>query len=159
MMNRDNAVFTEMKRIGHEWEEQRAAHQAKKQDIIDTFGWDSVELKAWYDEKEANKFPFTSGQSKAYRAWAESLSRRQDEMEMSDFLFDTEVHDFIETLRRAGIDTFVYTNTSTAVMENIHAFNAEGYRLDELCSVTRHEDRWGTEEPYTVQGIRFTRVW
>ncbi len=157
MMNKDNAVFNEMKRIGHAWEERRAAHQEKKQGIIDTFGWDSAELKAWYDQKDADKFPFTQGESKAYRAWASSLAREQDEMEMEDFLFDSEVHDFIETLRRAGIDSFVYTNTSTAVMENIHAFNAEGYRLEGLCTITRHESRWGTEEPYDVQGIRFVK--
>ena len=155
-MTKDNAVFNEMKRIGHEWEDRRAAHQAKKQNIIDTFGWDSEELKAWYAEKEAHPFPFTQGQNKAYRAWASSLRREQTEMEMEDFLFDTEVADFIGTLKKAGIRSFVYTNTSTAVMENIHAFAANGYRLDGLCTVTRREDRWGTEEPYEVQGIRFT---
>lgn len=155
-MTKDNVVFNEMKRIGHEWEEQRAAHQAKKQEIIDACGWDSAELKAWYDEKEAHKFPFTQGESKAYRAWAGSLARKQTEMEMSDFLFDTEVKDFIETLKKAGIKSFVYTNTSTAVMENIHAFAAEGCTLTGLCTITRCEDRWGTEEPYEVQGIRFT---
>lgn len=154
-MTKDNAVFNEMKRIGHDWEERRAAHQAKKQAIIDTYGWDSAELKAWYDEKEANKFPFSQGENKAYRAWATSLRREQTEMEMDDFLFDSEVHDFIATLRKAGIQSFVYTNTSTAVMENIHAFAAEGCRLDGLCTITRHEDRWGKEEPYEVQGIRF----
>ena len=156
MMNRDNAVFNEMKRIGHDWEERRAVHQAKKQSIIDTYGWDSEELKDWYDQKEADKFPFSAGENKAYRAWATSLRRQHTEMEMDDFLFDTEVHDFIATLRRAGITGFVYTNTSTAVMENIHAFAAKGCTLVGLCTITRHEDRWGTEEPYEVQGIRFT---
>ena len=37
-MTKDNAVSNEMKRVGHEWEEWRAAHQAKKQSIIDTYG-------------------------------------------------------------------------------------------------------------------------
>lgn len=155
-MTKDNAVFNEMKRIDHDWEERRAAHQAKKQTIIDTCGWNSAELKAWYDEKEANKFPFSQGENKAYRAWAMSLRREQTEMEMDDFLFDTEVHDFIATLRKAGIQSFVYTNTFTAVMENIHAFAAEGCTLAGLCTITRREDRWGTEEPYEVQGIRFS---
>lgn len=155
-MTKDNAVFNKMKRIGHEWEERRAAHKEKKQYIIDTFGWDSKELGDWYAIKEADAFPFSSGASKAYRAWAGSLARKQDEMEMSDFLFDTEVKDFIDTLKKAGIKSFVYTNTSTAVMENIHAFVAEGCTLESLCTITRTEDRWGEEEPYEVQGIRFT---
>ena len=147
-----------MKRIGYAWEEKRAAHQAKKQGIIDTYGWDSKELKAWYAEKEAHKFPFSSGENKAYRAWASSLQRGQSEMEMDDFLFDTEVADFIGTLKKAGIDSFVYTNTSTAVMENIHAFAKNGYRLESLCTITRHESRWGKEEPYEVEGIRFVKA-
>ena len=43
---KDNAVFNEMRGIAHEWEEWRAAHQAKKQSIIDTYGWDSAEVRA-----------------------------------------------------------------------------------------------------------------
>jgi hypothetical protein len=75
---------------------------------------------------------------------------------MDDFLWEKEVHDFIDTLRRAGIQTFVYTNQSTAVMENLHAFAAEGCTMDGLCTITRHEDRWGDEEPTEVMGIRFS---
>jgi hypothetical protein len=41
-------------------------------------------------------------------------------------------------------------------MENLHAFAAEGCRLEGLCTITRHENRWGEEEPYEVQGIRFS---
>ena len=124
-MTKDNAVSNEMKRVGHEWEEWRAAHQAKKQSIIDTYGWTSRELRVWYEEQEAHKFPLSAEESKAYRAWAESLSRQQTEMEVSDFLCENEVHDFIETLRRAGIDSFVYTSTSTAAILQ-HAGAAAG---------------------------------
>ena len=155
MLNRNNAAFEAMKKTGRDWEEKRAAHQEKKQGIIDTSGWDSEELKAWYAEKEAMKFPFTQGESKAYRAWAETISRGEDELEMSDFLFDTEVEDFIKTLRKAGIPTMVYTNTSTAVMENIHHFAALGCTMTGLCTITRKESRWGGEEEARIQGIRF----
>ena len=156
MMNANNAFFLEMKRIGHEWEEARVERRARRQQIIDTLGWDSEELKAWYAEEEAAKFPFSGGANKAYRAWALSVSRQEDELEMDDFLWDREVADFVDTLRRAGIDTFVYTNQSTAVMENLHAFAAEGCRLEGLCTITRRETRWGDEEPTEVQGIRFS---
>ena len=155
MLNTENAVFTEMKRIGHEWEAARVQRQTRKQEIIDTLGWDSEELKAWYAEDEAAKFPFPQGASKAYRAWATSISRKEDEIEMDDFLWDREVADFIDTLRRAGFRTFVYTNQSTAVMENLHQFAAQGCRMDGLCTIMRHESRWGDEEPTEVMGIRF----
>ena len=120
MLSRGNAVFEEMYRIGHDWEKAREERRQRKQEIIDTKGWDSEELKAWYAEDEAAKFPFSQGANKAYRAWASSVCRREDEVEMDDFLWDREVSDFVDTLRRAGFATFVYTNQSTAVMENLH---------------------------------------
>ena len=155
MMNANNAYFENLKRIGHEWEAACVERKNRKQQIIDTLGWDSDELKAWYEEDAAAKFPFESGVSKAYRAWAQSLSRKEDELEMDDFLWDKEVKDFIEALRSAGIETFVYTNQSTAVMENLHAFAAQGCTMIGLCTITRQETRWGDEEPTEVMGIRF----
>ena len=156
MMNKNNTYFETLKKIGHDWEAARAERQARKQPIIDTYGWDSEELKAWYAEDKAAKFPFESGVSKAYRAWSQSISRKEDELEMDDFLWEKEVTDFIETLRKAGITSFVYTNQSTAVMENLHAFAAEGCTMTGLCTITRHENRWGDEEPTEIMGIRFS---
>ncbi len=156
MMNTTNTYFEELKRIGHEWEAARVERKARKQQIIDTLGWDSEELKAWFEEDAAAQFPFNQGATKAYRAWAQSLSRKEDEVEMDDFLWEKEVADFIDTLRKAGIDSFVYTNQSTAVMENLHQFAATGCTMQGLCTITRRETRWGDEEPYEVMGIRFT---
>ena len=155
MMNKENVYFEEFRRTCIEFEEIRAAHESKKQKIIDTCGWDSEELKNWYAEAEAIKFPFESGASKAYRAWAGSIEKQEDEVEMTDFLWNREVRDFVETLRKAGIETFVYTNTSSAVMENLHAFATEGCTMSELCTITRRESRWGDEVETNVQGIRF----
>ena len=155
MLNKNNKYFEEVRRIGHEWEAAREERRARKQPIIDTYGWDSEELKAWYAEDAAAKFPFESGVSKAYRAWAQSLSRKEDELEMDDFLWDWEVQDFVDALKAAGIKTFVYTNQSTAVMENLHQFAAAGCTMQGLCTITRRENRWGDEEPTEVIGIRF----
>ena len=151
----NNAYFENFKRIGREYEAARVERQARKQQIIDNYGWDSAELKAWYEEDAAAKFPYESGACKAYRAWATSICRKETELEMDDFVWEKEVRDFLEALRSAGIETFVYTNQSTAVMENLHAFAAEGCTMLGLCTITRHETRWGEEEPYEVQGVRF----
>jgi len=156
MMNTANTYFDNLYRIGCEYEAARTERQARKKQIIDTLGWDSEELKAWYEEDAAAKFPFSQGISKAFRAWKSSLSRSEDEIEMDDFLWEGEVHDFVEALREAGFTSFVYTNQSTAVMENLHQLAAEGCRLEGLCTITRQENRWGEEEPYEVQGIRFS---
>ena len=156
MMNANNTYFLNLKRIGHEYEEARVERKARKQQIIDTLGWDSDELRAWYEEDAAAKFPFEQGACKPYRAWATSISRQEDELEMDDFLWDKEVADFINALRSAGITSFVYTNQSTAVMENLHAFAAQGCTMTGLCTITRQETRWGDEEPTEVMGIRFS---
>jgi hypothetical protein len=73
MMNANNTYFENLKKIGHDWEAKRAERQARKQPIIDTYGWDSEELKAWYAEDAAAKFPFEQGTCKAYRAWKNSI--------------------------------------------------------------------------------------
>ncbi len=156
MMNTTNTYFDNLYRFGCEYEAARSERQARKQQIIDTLGWDSEELKAWYAEDKATQFPFSQGISKAYRAWKTSVIRHEDEVEMDDFLWEGEVHDFVEALRKAGFTSFVYTNQSTAVMENLHQLAAEGCRLEGLCTITRQENRWGEEEPYEVQGIRFS---
>ena len=156
MLNTNNTYFAELKRIGHEFEAARVERKNRKQQIIDTYGWESDELKAWYEEDQAVVFPFPQGACKAYRAWAQSLSRKEDEVEMDDFLWEKEVADFIDALRKAGIETFVYTNQSTAVMENLHQFAAAGCTMQGLCTITRHESRWGDEEPAEIMGIRFS---
>ena len=155
MLNKNNAYFENLKRLGHEYEATRVERQQRKQQIIDTLGCESDELKAWYEEDAAAKFPFEQGACKAYRAWASSISRKEDELEMDDFLWDKEVKDFVDALRSAEIETFVYTNQSTAVMENLHAFAAQGCTMKGLCTITRHETRWGDEEPTEIMGIRF----
>lgn len=146
-----NMVFGEMERIRDEWQERRLAHLAKKEQLIQEYGHNSPEADAWYTIKE-EPYPFTSGESKAFIAWAMS---QDGEFEMNGFLFDNDVKDFIDTLRRAGIRSFVYTNNSTAVMGNIHAFDAAGYKLKGLCSISRKGTRFGYEEAHDVQGLRF----
>ena len=105
MMNKNNTYFENLYKIGCEWETAREERRARKQTIIDTYGWDSEELKAWYAEDAAATFPFEAGTSKAYRAWAQSISRQEDEVEMDDFLWEKEVQDFVDALRAAGIRT------------------------------------------------------
>ena len=60
-MNTNNTYFDNLYRIGCEREAARAERQARKQQIIDTLGWDSEELKAWYEEDKAAKFLFSQG--------------------------------------------------------------------------------------------------
>ena len=150
---KNNAYFDEMYRIGCEWSEAHRAHEALKEQIIKEKGWDSEELKAWYEEEEQMKFPFSSGANKAFRAWRYSDG---DEIIFDDHCWDTEVHDFIDTLRKAGFKSFVVINQSTALMENLHGFAAEGCTMEGLCTIYRTENHYGSTEPVAYHGIRFT---
>jgi phosphoglycolate phosphatase-like HAD superfamily hydrolase len=153
MLKRENAHFEELLKIGEAYETIKKAHEEKKQTLIDTYGWDSDELKAWYEEKKEMTYPIPQGACKAYRAWQQSLERDADEVEMDDFLWDREVKDFVETLRAAGIESFIYTNSSSALMENLHQLTEEGCTMDGLVKIER-KNRWSEEEH--IYGIHFT---
>ena len=149
-----NAFFENLHRLGKEHAEQYKAHEARKDAIVEAHCWDSPEMDAWYTEKkrleETN--PVTGGIGKAYRAWYWGTT---DELEMSDFLWDKEVEGFVDTLRKAGLNSFVFTNQSTAVMENIHQFVAAGCTLEGPCTLIKKIKRWGEETEEDVIGLRF----
>ena len=78
-----NTYFEELDRIARDFEERHEAHKALKQQIIDTKGWYSEELKAWYkEEEETFQYPISAVVCKAYRAWRYSDT---DEVIMDDF--------------------------------------------------------------------------
>ena len=156
MMKTNNAYFENLRQIAEKWEQEKAERKDRKAQILEAYGWDSEELKAWYEEDQAATYPIPQGACKAYRAFLNTMEHGEDEIEMNDFLWDREVDDFVDALRKAGFDSFIYTNQSTAVMENLHAFAAQGCTMTGLCTITRQETRWGDEEPTEVMGIRFS---
>jgi hypothetical protein len=153
MLNMNNTYFENLRKIGEAYETIRRAHEEKKQTIIDEFGWESEELKAWYEEKKKMTYPISQGACKAYRAWSQSVERETDEVEMDDFLWDREVKDFVEAMREAEIKSFIYTNSSTALMENMHQLVEEGCKMEGLVKIER-ANYW--REPEEICGIRFS---
>lgn len=137
-----NTYFKELNRIARDFEERHEEHQELKKQIIDTKGWDSEELEAWYKEEENFQYPISAGACKAYRAWRYSDT---DEVIMDDFTWERERHDFIDTLRKAGIQTLVVTCQSTGLMEDLHGYVAEGCTMLGLCTITKKQ----------IMGIRF----
>lgn len=74
----------------------------------------------------------TGGQIKAYWSYRYSST---EELMLDVHLWDNEVSDFVNTLREAGVKSFVYANTSTAVMDNFHAFIENGCKFVEACVI------------------------
>ena len=153
-MKKENTYFAELEAIARDYETRHEAHKKLKQQIIDTKGWDSEELKAWYAEEENDfQYPISAGACKAFRAWRYSDT---DEVIMDDHCWDKERHDFIDTLRKAGITSLVVTNQSTGLMEDLHGYAAEGCTMLGLCTITKKENRWGEETEEQIMGIRFS---
>lgn len=156
MLNERNTHFEELRRLGKEYEEKRKALEDQKARLIEKYGWNSDEVKAWYDVRNNMEYPVSQGACKAYRAWKNSVDSGLDDVEMDDFLWDKEVGDFVETLREAGIMSFVYTNQSTAMMDNLHDLEKEGCIMEGLCKREKIEKRLGEERVIEVRGIHFT---
>lgn len=86
-------------------------------------------------EQAVNGKEFPKGANKAYWAWY--YSDCQGEVVMKDFLWENDIHDFISTMRTAGVGSFIFANSSTAVMNNLHGFVMEGCKLENLVSIER----------------------
>jgi hypothetical protein len=150
-MKKENTFFEEMKKVGRAWDDERRARLEQRKEIEKTYGYCSEEYSNWIAENKDIPFPFTDGANRAYRAWEDSIESNTDELILSD-IWDREVADFVDTLRKAGIKEFIYTEHSTALMENIHLFAAEGCTMTGLYTRIRKEI-WGETE---IQGIRFS---
>ena len=143
-----NTFFENMTKTAETYEAARRSLKAKKEEILQTCGWDSPEMKAWDAEKEALKDPFTRGEWKALTTWTRCEA---DELLVEEFCWEEETADFIATLRRAGVQSFITTDHSTALMENIHAYIAAGCTLEGPATVEK--ETWhGTD---TLLGLRF----
>ncbi len=152
----NNTYFEAMRKESAIWAEAKKEREARKERILEEYGWDSEELKAWKAEEEAApKYPFKDGEAKACRAWMRTQDEGRDEVEMEDFLWAREVHDFAEAFRKAGIKTFIYTNESTALMENIHLFAKEGISLEGIATVEKETPFFREERTETKRGLMF----
>lgn len=88
------------------------------------------------------------------KEWTTHAGRKVSAYEFSGFCWDDkDVHDFITTLRDIGVRKFVVTNTSTALMDNLHGFADEGCYIGGL--VTRKpETKWSPFEQGILVCIR-----
>ena len=104
------------------------------------------------DEKEGK---LSQGAASALQMWMNGKkgfhtrgNRRFTAYELKSFLWDKDVKDFVQTLVKTRITRFVYTNTSTAVMDNLHLLEQEGCCIRGLAVMEKgffDEDKKGIE--------------
>jgi len=90
---------------------------------------------------------FTEGQLEAYWTWW--YSRSKEEIVEDGHLWGRDVHDFIQTMKEAKVESFVTIDRSTGLMENLHGFAAEGCTIDALC-IVKADNEFDSDK----QGIR-----
>ena len=137
MTDYTNGYFQMMNDIGVGYENARVERLRRKEALTREENWEGLRL--WEKREKKNfPFPFSKGQTAAYRAWKTSQLHRTSHFEVSELPWDTEAHDFIQTLREAGVTEFAITDRSTALMELLHLFaDEEGCRMVGLCKVER----------------------
>lgn len=138
------------------WEEK--SHQIKKQieealkakPEEDNF----AKVDALYKEKEAHTkaYPFTRGEGKAFRA---IYHNKGEELVMDDYNWEGDHLDFVNFLRGCGIDTFLVTNQSTGLMEDIHGYTNAGCVMVGPEIYTEEDDFFGRIQQVQKLALRF----
>lgn len=141
-MNKITQMLNDYERECKAFEEEK---ETKKQELDSNAFWD------WYKDHDKPAYPLTGGQAKAWHMW---YWNEREEMNFDDFVWEKEAKDFIDTLRKAGVKTFTVTNTSTALMENMHWFQQNGCTLLGLCEV-ESTDKWELKHAGMKMGVRF----
>lgn len=149
-----NGYFEMMRDIGIGYEAAKAKRMQEKEEILKRANNDEL-LKKWYDREKNYPFPFSRGQTTAYRAWQESREFNTEYFECSDIPWEKDIPDFVATLREAYIDKFVVTDRSTGLMEGLHNLEAAGCTMISLIKLSKSEKRWGGSETIISPGILF----
>lgn len=147
---KNSKVFKDLYELDDIYRDERRHYdelkEAKREELSSDAFWD------WYKQNDAPEYPLSNGECKALREviWCET-----DELLLEDTLWESEVHDYISTLRDMGAETIVITSESTGLMENMHLFAAEGLRLVGLCEVETSRKDYRTKKPLVRKGVRF----
>ncbi|MBQ1367024.1 MAG: hypothetical protein IIY45_02890 [Firmicutes bacterium] len=134
MTDKTRAYFEEMFSVSlsHEIRQSRLAKMTSALQSID----DSDDLLILISEKkESDPFPYSRGQTTAYRAYKETVENEASIFECSDLPWESDMKDFVETLVASGLLKFAVTDHSTALMSGLHALEANGCSVSGLCKV------------------------
>jgi len=146
MTDYTNKYFQLMSDISSGYENARKHRESEKEQLGKANDLDAI--KAWNEREKQFPFPFSRGQIDAYRAWQCSMDNGSSYFEVPDLPWEKDAHDFVTTLKEAGITEFAVTDRSTALMELLHVLvNEEGCKIVGLCTVMRRKaQRQETEE-------------
>lgn len=136
-------IFETMKAKSDEYMEKLNALKTAKQIALDTYGRDSDEYSTAYklvsDFQKKNEILYNRGQGIAYRAYNNYKNGLYHVFVIDEFFYNCcDVKSFLDTIREAEIETFVVTNKSSVLMENIHDLVELGCVLEGTCTVMEY---------------------
>jgi hypothetical protein len=131
------------------YEAQKASWETARDTILEAELGD--EALAKIDEKKPVS-PYTRGQVRALNMWYYS-NNKENAYDLSENLWPTDVQDFVDTIRNAGVKRFFITDHSTGLMEMLHGLTAAGCRMSGI-RVLHEKSRWGDEDGQEKMAIR-----
>ena len=99
----NTTYFDEMTANCIAWENAKKERDERLEQIFQTYGWKSPEMEAWKAEDQAAVRPYSNGAMKVYFVFKQHCASESTEVEIDSYCWDSEYHDFVETLRKLGI--------------------------------------------------------
>lgn len=150
---RKNEYFENMRTVGTAFGEARELRRQKREEMVNKGDWDGV--KEWDKyEKEHFPYPYTAGQCDAFRAYDMNLrAGSKGFFEVKELPWENDTKDFVETMKAAGIQKFLVTDESTALMRVLFELSENGCKVCRLRSFKRMEHSFCTDHEVDVRGI------
>ena len=138
MNEKTNAAFEAKRAVLVEYYSRRRPLEKAKDEAMRSRSDD--EYHRLSDELKKIVFPMTEGEYRAVRDW----ERSTDTFICRDYLWERDIHDYIEALRDAGVIEFLDADESTAVMRCAHGFVGEGAKLEGTATFTEDDGLFKT---------------
>ena len=103
--------------------------------------------------KYQNAKNLTIGESVLCKFYKSSLRNKNEIFEINKTIYESHLYSLSKAIKASGLEFFIMTDHSTALMEMIFILEAEGIKMVGIDIVERLGD-WG-DEPEIIKGIRF----
>jgi hypothetical protein len=121
-------------------------------DISYTF--EQMDRNIYERKSNGQKSGYSLGARKALWNYKDSKRHNSSEFEVTDLPSESDMEDFLSTLRIAKVTTFVVTAKSTALIEALHQMRRLGCTVYGLDTITRNDTEYRIMDNYEVEGIR-----
>ncbi|HRU98619.1 MAG TPA: hypothetical protein P5092_14445 [Ruminococcus sp.] len=118
------------------------------------YTFEQMDSKIYERKSSGQKSGYSLGARKALWNYNDSKRHNSSEYEVTDLPNESDMEDFLSTLRIAKIATFVVTAKNTALIEALHQMRRLGCTVYGLDTITRNDTEYRVMGNYEVEGIR-----